>query len=497
MQNIAQNLVKELDAYESRIVTRFPPEPSGCLHLGHAKAIFINANIARHYDGIFILRFDDTNPRKESNSFVEQILHDIDYLHVIADKITHTSDYFNQIIACADRLISIGLAYVDDSDNKTIKSQRRSCTINKNRDMTVDQCATLWNKMQQGLIVNSVLRIKLDMMSTNGAMRDPIIFRFCDVPHFITGNKFKVYPTYDFACPIVDSIEGVTHVFRSNEFLDRDEQYNAILSLLDMRSPVIHSYSKLNFNGAFPMKKREIRALIEAGQMDGWNDPRLLTIQGSRRRGLTLDGLRTFLNTVKSSNTAGYIDVSALWHINKTSVFNISTRYIAILKNDLIEVNVIHQNDDQLLDQKDIDRFVRNKGLGTRPLYYSNIIYLSKSEWSLVNTNEEITLMNWGNMIRLNDTTLLTNLKGNHKTTKHKLLWLYGGPNHCIVTLKAISYTNQKIINDYIGEPDTIHIKSGDFVQLMKSNFYICDFVDHNEIILIEIPTPKDTGQKN
>lgn len=509
--NIPKAIKKSLDNYPSQIVTRFPPEPSGYLHIGHAKAIFINYTIAKQYGGKFILRFDDTNPETETAEFVNTMQTDILSLDVKPDYITSTSDYFDTIISYADYLVLNNLAYVDDSDPETIKSNRLSRTDSIYRSAnSIDK----WNSMKNGEITNSVLRIKLNMKSDNGAMRDPTIFRHSIVAHFATGNKYCVYPTYDFACPIVDSIEGITHVYRSCEFTDRNEQYRAILSLLKLDIPVLLTYGKLNFTDAV-MSKRLINKMIKSGSVDDWSDPRLLTIRGAKRRGLCLTALKTFINEIGFSKNVVNMDQFAIWKINKKIVDKLGTRYM-VLPADTVRKYTITDTEN-VPDYVQINRFDRNIDLGKRNLYYSPTIYMDTNELATVKPGEEVTLMNFGNVIfddnndinnniDVNNSTnndiiidtnnrIKTNLAGNFKTTVHKIRWLCERPDCQLVQIRITSYpAGNKIVSNYLGEPDMANIKVGDYVQLIKMHYYICDNVSSSVdrsgciIDLIEMP---------
>ena len=246
MWKINKKLYSRLKSYDGKIVTRFPPEPSGYLHIGHVKALYCNVVLAERYHGKWILRFDDTKPNTESPEYITAIKEDIKRLGPIPDKITYTSDSFDIIKSHADNLIKHGLAYVDDTPLEKMRKERleRKESAYRNRD-TVEN-VQLWNQMKTGKKTTGVLRIRMSIKNDIGALRDPTIYRCLDTSHDRAGTQY-VYPTYDFACPIVDSIEGVTHVFRSVEFTDRNEQYRWILSMLGLRTPELHTYSRVTF----------------------------------------------------------------------------------------------------------------------------------------------------------------------------------------------------------------------------------------------------------
>lgn len=238
---------KKLLEYDNKIVTRFPPEPSGYLHIGHAKAIFINYVIAKKYHGQMLLRFDDTNPLNESEEYVEAIQDDIiNLLKIQPDRISRSSDHFDQLLNFADHLVQTNQAYIDFSSAHEIADQKRNKTSSIYRDLNTLLSNDIWTKMKQGIIKSAVLRLKINAQHKHDVMRDPIIYRHLDVSE----SSFHVFPTYDYACPIVDSIEGVTHVYRSVEFSDRDILYTHILNLLDFDPIVLNNYSKVEFTNA-------------------------------------------------------------------------------------------------------------------------------------------------------------------------------------------------------------------------------------------------------
>jgi len=522
------------------IITRFPPEPSGYLHIGHVKAIFINYVIAKKYNGKFIVRLDDTNPETESTEYEQSILEDIAKLGVVADKYSRTSDYFNKILDHADKLVEDGLAYVDDTDKETLKQQRRNFVESKDRNNDIEVNIKNWNYMKEGIKLNCVLRLKLDFKSKNGAMRDPTIYRSGKSHHF-TLDKYKVYPTYDFACPIVDVIEGVTHVYRSTEFNDRDAQYNAILSMcmnvstscmLNLEKPRLASYGKIEFKDAM-MSKRKIKDLIKEGKVSGWDDPSLMTIRGLFRRGLCLDALIDFISRMGFSKNNIEMTQDALWGINKKLIDKVATRYMAIKKDNLMKMCVSYnQSHDSV---KNINNFIKNPSLGIRPIYYSPNIYIDKDEYKNVNKDEKITLMNWGNMIKKNKVGKLKSvliggislaslsllsfkkigliggtlgglcgglvggllgpmiwhdyfkmhLEGYEKTDK-KLLWIANNKMNK-PTILYIQDCDKKEMIMYIGEPDMINIQVGDYIQLLKMDYYRCDSKNDGKIVLIKV----------
>jgi len=283
-----QSLPRLINAVEDKVVTRFPPEASGYLHLGHIKALLLNYLYAKEYNGKIILRFDDTNPEKENQTFEQAILADIKTLNLECDTITYASDYFDQIIEFAHTLVTNNLAYVDFNSGEQISNDRSNFRASRYRDTNTEINRFNFCEMISGNLTNCCLRAKIDYKSKNGCMRDPVIFRQKNQSHPRHGSKYLVYPTYDFACPILDALQGITHAMRSVEYKDRDSQYNWFLDKLGLKNglyPIIMDYGKLIFSHTV-LSKRKLAKLVEFGLVDGWNDPRMPTIRGILSSGI-------------------------------------------------------------------------------------------------------------------------------------------------------------------------------------------------------------------
>lgn len=279
-----------------KVCLRFAPEPSGYLHIGHSKAALLNQYFAQRYKGKLIIRFDDTNPSKESNEFVENVLKDVETLGIKYDVVTYTSDYFPKLMEMAERLICEGKAYVDDTPREQLQKERMDGIESKCRNNSVDENLQLWKEMIAGSERGKqcCLRGKLDMQDPNKSLRDPVYYRSNPDPHHRIGAKYKVYPTYDFACPFVDAIEGVTHALRSSEYHDRNAQYYRILEDMGLRRVQIYEFSRLNMVYTL-LSKRKLLWFVQNGKVDGWNDPRFPTVQGIVRRGLKIEALIQFI----------------------------------------------------------------------------------------------------------------------------------------------------------------------------------------------------------
>ena len=483
---IPNNLSKSLDSYNGKIITRFAPEPSGYLHIGHMKALFINYIIAKKYGGEIILRIDDTNPMTESREYELAIIEDVKKL-INPDRITHTSNYFEQLLKFADILVSKDLAYVEEADSQTISQERKDRIPSKNREIKPQTNKEYWEQMKNGQKRVCSLRIKMDPLNANGALRDPIIYRFVEN---------NLYPTYDFACPIVDSLENITHVFRSSEFADRDDQYLNILKLLELNTIILSSFGKINIQDEI-LSKRKIKQLIETRLIEGWDDPRVLTLRGAMRKGLTISGLWDYIQKMGFSKNVINSSATALWSLNLKHVDKRATRYTAIPIHEVCYGYLSHEHQRWLNETKRIAKFHKNPSLGDRELKLFQSIIMDQKEASKIEIGEEITFINWCNGILTNrDQNKLNfqiNPQGHFKSTEKKILWIGNDLLDPPIPIKILEYgTNFSIYEKYLsGEPDMKNIRKGEFVQILRMEYYICekeyDVKLNNPLILIKI----------
>ena len=481
--SLPKNIKQELDLFSKTktVVVRFPPEPSGYLHLGHVKALSINYSIAKKYNGHIIIRMDDTNPRLESEEYEKSIIDDIIMLSVNYERLTYASDYFDDYIKYSEILIKSADAYVDLTDVSVMRHERKNAIDSKYRYATIDENIDLWNKMKSGELTTGCLRLRIDMNSKNKAMRDPAIFRPQIQRHHRTADKYKVYPMYDFSCPIVDYIEGITHVFRSSEFHDRDEMYVWILQKLKMPIPCLYHYGKINVNGAI-MSKREIKRLISIGTYTGWDDPRLYTLRGMLNRGISYDALDILMKETGYPTSTIEVDCSTIWGINRKIIDKIASRYCAVSRDNIeIEIDL----PDDFPDMKEIPKFVRNPSLGTRKVYYRDQMLFNTDDISRLEDGEEVTLMNLGNAI-FKDNMFTSKLDGNPKTTRNRLIWI---PKlHCI-NITIIDYIDDKpTMTEFVSEQSISEVQIGDFVQFMKMDYYKCKEITNDGIVFIRVP---------
>ncbi|WP_269914990.1 glutamine--tRNA ligase/YqeY domain fusion protein [Acinetobacter sp. HY1485] len=322
-----------------KVVTRFPPEPNGYLHIGHVKAICLNFGIAQEFEGLCNLRFDDTNPDAEEQEYVDGIAGDVKWLGFEwAGEPRYASNYFDQLYAWAVQLIEQGDAYVDLQTPEEIKLNRGNFktpgTNSPYRDASVEENLQRFEQMRDGTLAEgkAVLRAKIDMTSRNVHMRDPILYRVLHSAHHQTGDKWKIYPMYDYAHPLSDAIEGVTHSLCTLEFQDHRPFYDWVVEKVHSKAvPRQYESSRLNIDYTIT-SKRKLRRLVEGGFVNGWNDPRMPTVVGMRRRGFTAEGLRDFCKRVGVSKTDGVVDVAMLEFCIRQSLENTASRGMAVLE---------------------------------------------------------------------------------------------------------------------------------------------------------------------
>merc|ERR1719167_2118039 len=352
------------------VCVRFPPEASGYLHVGHAKAALLNYHYKEHFEGKLILRFDDTNPAKEKEEYEEVILEDLKMLQVKYDHFSRTSDHFEVMLSYCEKLMKLGKAYVDDTDAETMKAERDAKTESRNRNNSVDKNLKMWQEMIKGTPegLKCAVRAKIDMQSLNGCLRDPTIYRCKLEPHPSTGSKYKVYPTYDFACPIVDSVEGVTHALRTTEYMDRDDQFNWFIDALGLRKPHIWAYARLNLTNTL-MSKRKLTWLVDNGAVDGWDDPRMPTVRGIMRRGLTVEALKQFIIAQGSSRSVVFMEWDKIWAINKKLIDPVAPRFTAVDSRYCVPVHV--DGGDVKVEAATVNKHPKDEAIGTKTVWRS------------------------------------------------------------------------------------------------------------------------------
>ena len=366
------------------VCTRFPPEPNGYLHIGHVRAISINFGIKEKYNGRCNLRMDDTNPAKEDMSYVEAIKRDIAWLGYEWDRLTFGSDYYEQTYNYAVELIKKGLAYVCDLSPEQIREYRGTLTQpGKNspyRERSVEENLQLFEKMKNGEFPDGacVLRAKIDMSSPNMNMRDPVIYRICRMEHYRTGDKWIIYPMYDFAHPIQDALEGVTHSLCSFEFEDHRPLYNWVIEHVSVPGrPQQIEFARMNITRTV-MSKRYLKRLVESGVVSGWDDPRMPTIAGLRRRGYTPGALRDFCARTGVAKSVSMIDSALLEHCVREDLNEKSLRRMAVIHP--LKLVITNYPEDKK-EYVSIENHNLKPELGTRSIAFTRELYIEQEDF--------------------------------------------------------------------------------------------------------------------
>ncbi|MFV8826246.1 glutamine--tRNA ligase/YqeY domain fusion protein [Alkalihalobacterium sp. APHAB7] len=388
--NNSSNFIKHIvtedlkSGRNDEIVTRFPPEPNGYLHIGHAKSIVLNFELADEYKGKTNLRFDDTNPLKEDQEFVDSIKEDVTWLGYEWDGLFYASNYFDEMYERAVLLIKKGLAYVDDLTAEQIREYRGTLTEpgkeSPNRNRSVDENLDLFERMKNGEFGNGekVLRAKIDMESPNLNMRDPVLYRISHATHHNTGDTWCIYPMYDFAHPLGDAIEGVTHSICTLEFEDHRPLYNWVVEHCEMEAtPKQIEFARLNLTNTI-MSKRNLKQLVDENVVDGWDDPRMPTISGLRRRGFTPESIRNFCREIGVARSYSTVDVQMLDHFVREDLKLKAPRTMGIIKPLKVVITNYPEGQVEMLDA---EVNPENPEMGTRQIPFSREIYIEQEDF--------------------------------------------------------------------------------------------------------------------
>lgn len=385
------------------IITRFPPEPNGYLHIGHAKALLIDYLTARRYNGRFNLRYDDTNPMKESVEYAESIQRDIRWLGIEWDGLYYASDYFDIMYECAVRLIKKGLAYVCDLSPDEIRKYRGTLKEpgkeSPYRNRSVEENLDLFERMKAGEFPegSKVLRAKIDMASPNMNMRDPVIYRIMKVDHWRAGKKWCIYPMYDFAHPIEDAIENITHSLCSLEYEDHRPLYDWVVNNVDLGSkPRQIEFARLNLTYTV-MSKRKLLQLVNEGYVSGWDDPRMPTLSGLRRRGFTPASIWDFCERIGVAKTNSTVDYGLLEHCVREDLNASAPRVMAVLNP--LKVIIDNYPDDQV-EWFDVEVNPEKPEMGTRKVPFCREIYIEQDDF-MENPPKKYFRLYPGNEVRL------------------------------------------------------------------------------------------------
>jgi len=370
--------------YQGRVHTRFPPEPNGYLHIGHAKSICLNFGLAAEFGGHTNLRFDDTNPEKEEQEYVDSIIEDAHWLGADwGDRMFYASDYFDQLYAWAVQLIKAGKAYVDDLDSEQVRQYRGSLTEpgreSPYRNRSVEENLDLFERMRAGEFPDGsrTLRAKIDMASPNLNMRDPVMYRILHASHHRTGDKWCIYPMYDFAHGQSDSIENITHSICTLEFEDHRPLYNWFIQQLGIFPSQQIEFDRLNLTYTL-LSKRRLLQLVQEGRVRGWDDPRMPTISGIRRRGYTPEAIRNFCAAIGVSKTNGIIDLAMLEHFVRDDLNLRAPRAMAVLRPLKI---VIDNYPESQVEELELANNPEDASAGTRQVPFSRVLYIEQDDF--------------------------------------------------------------------------------------------------------------------
>ncbi|KAF3395918.1 putative glutamate--tRNA ligase, cytoplasmic [Penicillium rolfsii] len=505
---------------ENGVVTRFPPEPSGYLHIGHAKAAMLNDYFAHEkYNGTLLLRFDDTNPSNEKQEFQDAIVEDLALMGIKPNKVSYTSDYFDELYAYCIEMIKTGHAYADDTDKETMAAQRMDGIPSARRELSPEESLARLEEMKnatpEGL--RWCIRAKISPDDKNKALRDPVIYRCNPHPHHRTGTKWKIYPTYDFACPVVDSMEGVTHALRTIEYRDRNPQYQWMLDALKLRHVQVWDFARMNFIRTL-LSKRKLTKLVESGVVWGWDDPRFPTIRGIRRRGMTIPALREFILKQGPSRTITLFDWALIWATNKKYIDPVAPRHTAIVTQDVVKVTITNA---PATFTEEKPRHAKNAAVGMKTVTYAPNVLMEQVDAKSYKQDEEITLMNWGNAFvrkitadangTITHLELELNPQGDVKKTEKKVTWLAETPDLVPVELVDFDYLLKKdslseddVLEDVLNydtetresalaDSNVAQFKEGDIMQFDRKGFYRCDraAAPGSPAVFFNIPTGK------
>jgi len=537
-----------------KVVTRFPPEPSGYMHLGHAKAAFLNEAMARKWGGKLILRFDDTNPEKEKGEFEESILADCKTLGIEFDMLTYTSDHFDMLLEKGKEILKLGKAYVDKTDAETMKTERDAGIPSKYRDNSIEENLRLFEEMYKGSEegLQCCVRGKIDMSNNNKCLRDPMFWR-CKpgCKHHRLGDKWKtcLFPGYDFACPIIDSVEGVTHAMRTLEYKDRQPMYYWVQEALSMRRVNMWEFSRLNMVNTC-LSKRKLTQFVEKGITKGWDDPRMPTVRGILRRGMTVKGLREYIYSQGSSINDSLQEWDKIWALNKQIIDPVIPRYTAIASEEKAYCKLVVEGGEgmpagvelkmRLFHPKDtkegmtlervetlVEAGLPAEGLGHKVVRFSKELLVETFDANSFEMGEEITLMEWGNAFvkriskngagEVEEVAVELNLAGDFKKTKKKVTWLTAMKDLVPVELVELEHVVAvKKIEDGMDVLDHINpdswitkycfgdqnmrlVKKGDILQLNRKGYYVCDRPYISEaapLILLQVPDGRQKKEK-
>ncbi len=466
------------------------------------------------------MRFDDTNPSKEKQEYQDSIIEDLKLVGITPDKTSYTSDHLQTLYEYGIRIIKEGHAYADDTDQETMRAERMDGIASKNREKSVQENLDIFEEMKKGseIGLKNCIRAKMSVDNPNKAMRDPVIYRCnIEVPHHRTGTTWKMYPTYDFACPIVDSLEGVTHALRTTEYADRGPQYQWFLDTLKLRQVHMWDFARMNFIRTV-LSKRKLTKLVDNKTVWGWDDPRMPTIRGVRRRGMTIPALRDYILKQGPSRNIVNMDWTSFWAANKKEIDPVAPRHTGVDIEGAVKATVI--NGPAAGYTEDKPKHNKNPAVGTKKVAFSKDIILDQEDVRLFKQDEEITLMNWGNAyVRkitgsdpITSIELELHLEGDVKKTEKKVTWLSTSP-HDLVKTEVWEFDNlftkdkleeednwEDFVNkdsakmvEQLCDANVMDLKEDDIIQLERKGYFRVDKAagPGKPLVLFGIPTGK------
>lgn len=467
-------------AEKGKIITRFPPEPNGYPHIGHAKAAIINEEYAKMYDGKAILRIDDTNPENERLEFYAAIKVGLEWLGIKYDKIKNTSDDLEIIYQKGKEIISVNKAYVCTCKRDKISKNRREMKACKCSQLEQSQNEDRWTKLfEEYSAGQAVVRFRGDMKSQNTVMRDPVLFRIIEGHHPLLAEKYRVWPSYDFAIAIEDSLDGVTHAFRSKEYELRNELYYAILDALNMRKPKVLEFSRLEFKG-MPVSKRVIKPLIENGKISWYDDPRLPTLEALKKRGITPEAIRKFIISLSFTKADTHAPFDSLESFNRKEVDSTSIRLYLVKNPRKLFVKNLPFKQVELPNHP-------VKDMGKRIVEVDGNIYLAAEDVENVTAGTQLRLMGLGNVkINRKDNDLEGEYIGDDiKVNFAKIQWISQKNSHKLkILIPKQLFIDEKFNEDSLEElevytePHYLELKDGSEIQFVRFGYCRKDSVN-------------------
>jgi glutamyl-tRNA synthetase len=473
------------NAQKGKVVTRFLPEPNFILHLGHAKAAFLSYEAAKEYEGKCILRFDDTNPEKESQEFVDAINNDLEWLGMKFDRVLYASDKMPEFYKFATQLVEQGDAYVCSCEKEKVNELRQQGKCCECKPSKSEENLDAWEEMLAGKYEkgDAILRLNAEPNAANTVMRDPTLFRICTAEHYRQGKKYVVWPTYDFEVSIADSLDGVTHALRSKEYELRDELYYFILEKLKLRKPLVYDFSRLDIKGT-KLSKRLLKPLIDEKKVSGWDDPSLPTLIALRRRGVQPDAIRNFVLSFGLSKVESKPTLDMLLSENRKLLDPVAPRYFFVKEPVELKVEKAKFGRVELKKHPTED-------LGVRVVETTDKFFISKSDAEQLKVGEVFRLLDLFNVkILEKGKKLIGEYVGNEKIEAKKFQWT--GDKHLEASILVPSDLfiedefNEKSLRIDKGycEPDCRNLKKGEIIQFVRYGFCILDDEKRMQFIL-------------